>query len=381
MNELNFSGGPGALPESVIAETRRAIEMVPEAGLSLLGISHRSDWFAQVIAEAEANIRLLLNLSDDYAVLFLQGGATLQFSMIPMLLLRETGKQADYIDSGYWSSKAIPEARREGRVNVVWSGQAEQYRRLPVDAELHLNADAAYLHYASNETVEGLQFHRLLGRDDVLRVCDMSSDFLSRPCQAEKFGLIYAHAQKNLGPAGVTVVVLRRDLLEKTPENLPAYLDYRNHAAMHSIYNTPPVLAIYVMLLVTRWLRDDIGGLKSMDRLNRAKAESLYYLIDDSDGFYQSPVAVADRSLMNVVFRLPTPELEAEFLTQASAAGFHGLAGHRSVGGVRASLYNAVTLEATAQLCHFMHDFHKAQRVKLGPATQLAERQSGSLHP
>lgn len=365
MNELNFSGGPGALPACVIAETRRAIEMVPEVGLSLLGISHRSDWFAEVIAEAETNIRELLGLNDDYAVLFLQGGATLQFSMIPMLLLRGRSKMAEYIDSGYWSSKAIPEAQREGKVNVLWSGNAEHYRRLPADSELRCSAEAAYLHYASNETVEGLQFHRILGRDDVLRMCDMSSDFLSRPCQAEKFGLIYAHAQKNLGPAGVTVVVMRRALLADSPDNLPAYLDYRNHAAAHSIYNTPPVLAIYVMLLVTRWLRNDIGGLRSMDRLNRAKAESLYYLIDDSDGFYQSPVAVGDRSLMNVTFRLANASLEAEFLAQAAAAGFHGLAGHRSVGGLRASLYNAVSLEATAKLCHFMQDFLKAHRQDL----------------
>jgi len=378
VNELNFSGGPGALPASVIAETRRAIEMVPEAGLSLLGISHRSDWFAQVIAEAEANIRTLLNLSDDYAVLFLQGGATLQFSMIPMLLLRGTEQSADYIDSGYWSSKSIPEAQKEGGVKVVWSGRGEAYRRLPADAELQFNPNAAYLHYASNETVEGLQFHRLLGLDQVLRVCDMSSDFLSRPIQAEKFGLIYAHAQKNLGPAGVTIVVLKRSLLEQSPQNLPAYLDYRNHSLAHSIYNTPPVLAIYVVMLVTRWLKDEIGGVKQIDRLNRAKAESVYYLIDDSDGFYHSSVALADRSLMNVTFRLPSAPLEAEFLANAVEAGFHGLEGHRTVGGLRASLYNAVTLEATAQLCHFMHDFHKRHRQHFKRPHQPAQLPNSS---
>jgi len=207
MNHLNFSGGPGILPERVLAETQEAIACVPEVGLSLLGISHRSDWFAGVIAETEANIRQLLALPDDYAVLLLQGGATLQFSMIPMLLLRGTDKQADYIRSGYWSAKSIPPARLEGRVRVIWDGEPSRFRRLPSDAELDCAQDAAYLHYVSNETVEGVQFHRILGLDAVTRVCDMSSDFLSRPIDVERYDLVYAHAQKNLGPAGVTLVL------------------------------------------------------------------------------------------------------------------------------------------------------------------------------
>ena len=357
MNRLNFSGGPGALPESVLAETQRAIALVPEEGLSLLGISHRSDWFAAVLAEAEANIRALLHLPEDYHVLFLQGGATLQFSMIPMLLLRRRTQTAEYLHTGYWSGKAIPEAAREGAVKVLWDGADAGFRRLPRDTELPYAADAAYLHYVSNETVEGLQFHRVLGRDDVPRVCDMSSDFLSAPCAAERFALIYAHAQKNLGPAGVTVVIMRKDLLADVPANLHAALDYRNHVSARSIFNTPPVFAIYVVLLVTRWLLRDVGGLVRMTEVNRAKADRLYALIDASDGFYVGRAERGDRSLMNVVFNLESAEREAEFLRLAQAAGFHGLPGHRSLGGVRASIYNALTLDAVDALCEFMDDF------------------------
>jgi phosphoserine aminotransferase len=361
MNRLNFSGGPGALPESVLAQTQEAIGMVPGTGLSLLGISHRSEWFAAVVAEAEANIRALLGLGDDYHVMFLQGGATLQFSMIPMLMLRGRTRTAEYLHTGYWSGKAIPEAAREGKVRVLWSGEAERFTRLPREDELHGAADAAYLHYVSNETVEGLQFHRIPGRDDVRRVCDMSSDFLSRPCDADRFDLIYAHAQKNLGPAGVTIVILRKDLLAETPSGLHAALDYRNHVEARSVYNTAPVFAIYVVLLVTRWLLDDIGGLSKMDAINRAKAGRLYALIDASDGFYNGRANAADRSLMNVVFNLASPRLEAEFLAQAAAAGFHGLPGHRSAGGVRASIYNALTLDAVDALCDFMEAFRRGR--------------------
>jgi phosphoserine aminotransferase len=359
MSRLNFSGGPGVLPQSVLQETQRAIALVPEAGLPLLGISHRSDWFAAVLAEAEANVRALLGLADDYHVLFLQGGATLQFSMIPMLLLRGRTQAAEYLHTGYWSGKAIPEAAREGKVKVLWSGADTGFKRLPGDDELPFAADAAYLHYVSNETVEGLQFHRILGRDDVPRVCDMSSDFLSAPCASDKFSLIYAHAQKNLGPAGVTIVVLRKSLLESVPENLHASLDYRNHVAAHSIYNTPPVFAIYVVLLVTRWLLRDIGGLARMAEINRTKAERLYGEIDASEGFYVGHADVADRSHMNVVFNLRTPQLEADFLRRALAAGFHGLPGHRSLGGVRASIYNALSIDAVDTLCEFMDEFRR----------------------
>jgi phosphoserine aminotransferase len=359
MTTWNFSGGPGALPESVIRQTQEAIGFVPEAGLPLLGISHRSDWFAAVLAEAEANIRALLALPADYHVLFLQGGATLQFSMIPMLMLRGRAQTAEYLRTGYWSSKSIPEAAREGNVDVLWDGAHCGYRCLPRDSELHYAPDAAYLHYVSNETVEGLQFHWLPGRDDVPRVCDMSSDFLSGPCDATRFAAIYAHAQKNLGPAGVTVTILRDALLGDAPDDLHSFLDYRRHVGARSIYNTPPVFAIYVVLLVTRWLLQDVGGLARMGEINRAKAERLYRLIDDSDGFYVGHADPVDRSLMNVVFKLNTREREAAFLQQARAAGFHGLPGHRSLGGIRASIYNAVTMEAVDALCEFMEDFRR----------------------
>lgn len=358
-NDLNFSGGPGALPASVLQQLSEALIEVPEVGLSVLGISHRSEWFAAVVNELEDNVRRLLGLGKEYHVLFLQGGATQQFSMIPMLMLRGSQHPAEYLHTGYWSGKAIPEARREGNVRVLWSGESCGFSRLPTDAELDFSPDAPYLHYVSNETVEGLQFQRILGRDEVPRVCDMSSDFLSRPCQAERFSLIYAHAQKNIGPAGVTVVLVRDELLARSPQGLPSFLDYRTQAQAHSNYNTPPVFAIYTVLLVSRWLLNEVGGLVNMDRINRGKAARLYQALDDSSGFYRGKAAVCDRSLMNVSFNLPTLELEQRFLAESRAAGFSGLAGHRSLGGLRASIYNAVTQDAVDQLAAFMGDFSR----------------------
>lgn len=361
MNSLNFSGGPGVLPEAVLAETQQAIAAVPEVGLSILGISHRSDWFAAVVEEAERNIHALLQLPASHAVLFLQGGASLQYSMIPMLLLRGSGKTAEYLRTGYWSAKAIPEAALEGKVRVLWDGAAQGFRRLPDPDGLGYGDDAAYLHYVSNETVEGTQFHGIPGLDSVPRVCDMSSDFLSRPFDPDRFDLIYAHAQKNLGPAGVTIVIIRRELLDKVPEGLPALLDYRTHLKARSIYNTPPVFAIYVTMLVTRWLLKQVGGLENMAAINQRKAEALYQAIDASGGFYQGWAAPENRSLMNVVFRLPSPELEAAFLQQAVAEGFSGLEGHRSLGGIRASIYNAMTPSAVHALRSFMERFAAAR--------------------
>ncbi|GAB5604367.1 phosphoserine transaminase [Sideroxyarcus sp. TK5] len=359
-NRLNFSGGPGALPETVLQQVQQAIIAVPEVGLSILGISHRSDWFAAVVQELEDNIRTLLGLNKDYHVLFLQGGATQQFSMIPMTLLRGKKTPADYLHTGYWSGKALAEAKREGPVRVLWSGEANHFDRLPTDAELDYSPDAPYLHYISNETVEGLQFQRVLGRDDVPRVCDMSSDFLSRPCAADRYAMIYAHAQKNIGPAGVTVVLLRDEILKDAPDDLPGFLDYRSHIKAHSIFNTPPVFSIYVVLLVTRWLMNEIGGLERMAALNTQKAELLYRALDESDGYYRGHAAIADRSQMNVSFNLPSKELEQRFLQDCSASGFSGLGGHRSIGGIRASLYNGLTLSAVEELSGFMAEFRKA---------------------
>lgn len=358
-NALNFSGGPGALPAAVLEQVQEAIGAVPGVGLSVLGISHRSDWFAAVMAELEDNIRALLGLAEDYHVLALQGGATQQFSMVPMALLRGRARAADYLHTGYWSGKAIPEACREGPVRVAWSGEAGGFRQLPEAAALDLSPEAPYFHYVSNETVEGLQFHQVLGREDVPRICDMSSDFLGGPCEAGRFSLIYAHAQKNLGPAGVTLVLIRDALLSTLPGHLPGFLDYRTHSQAHSNFNTPPVFAIYVVLLVTRWLRREVGGLAAMGALNAHKASVLYDLLDRYPETFRGRAAPRDRSLMNVVFSLASPELDSRFVAEAQAAGFTGLAGHRSIGGIRASIYNGLTLEAVHQLADFMEGFRR----------------------
>jgi phosphoserine aminotransferase len=277
--------------------------------------------------------------------------------------LRGKTHPADYLHTGYWSGKSLPEAKRQGPMRVLWSGEAGGFSRLPADDELAFSAQAPYIHYVSNETVEGLQFQRVLGRDDVPRVCDMSSDFLSKPCEAERFALIYAHAQKNIGPAGVTVVLIRDELLQDAPTDLPGFLDYRSHALAHSNFNTPPVFAIYVVLLVTRWLMNEVGGVERMAAINRDKASRLYEMLDGSGGYYRGRAAAPDRSMMNVSFNLPTPALEAEFLASALTAGFSGLAGHRAIGGIRASIYNALTLAAVEELVGFMDEFQRGRQV------------------
>lgn len=371
-NQLNFSGGPGALPESVLQQLHTAMLCVPEVGLSILGISHRSEWFAQVVHELEDNMRQLMGLPASTRVLMMQGGATQQFSMLPMNLLRN-GQSADYIHSGYWSGKAIHEAEKSGQLQLAWSGKADQFGRLPSDAELQLSKDAAYFHYISNETVEGLQFHRVPGRDDVPRICDMSSDLLSAPGDFNRYAMIYAHAQKNIGPAGVTMVILRDDFMNSLPDDLPGFINYHAQADAHSIYNTPPVFAIYSVLLVTRWLRDEIGGLHNIAKRNQQKADCLYQVLDDHTDFYRGRAAVADRSKMNVVFNLPNAEIEQAFLQQAQLAGFSGLNGHRSIGGIRASIYNGLEIAAAEQLADFMQIFRKrykatTQTTVLSPA-------------
>ena len=346
----------------MLNEIQQAILEVPGTQLSLLGISHRTDWFAAVVRELEDNVRSLLGLEKNYHVLMLQGGATQQFSMVPMTLLRGKAQTAEYLQTGYWSSKPIVEARREGQVRVLWSGTECGFERLPTDEELAFSEDAAYLHYVSNETVEGLQFHRVLGRDDVPRVCDMSSDFLSRPCEAERFSIIYAHAQKNIGPAGVTMVLLRDEVLQGANTDLPDFLNYGTQIKTHSNFNTPPVFSIYVTLLVTRWLLHQVGGLQRMDAINQHKAGKLYQFLDASDSFYRGRAKQGDRSLMNAAIQLPSTELEQKFLAESSAAGFSGLGGHRAIGGIRASMYNALSLEAVDQLLEFMTDFQRKNR-------------------
>ena len=354
----NFSAGPGALPETVLAAAQAAIAEVPGPGLSVLGISHRSPWFREVLDEAEDHLRHLLSLPKSYQVLFLQGGSTQQFSQIPMTLLRGSKLPAEYLHTGYWSGKSIPEAQREGPVRVLWSGESSAFQQLPSDTEFNPSSDAPYFHYVSNETVEGLQFHRVPGHDGVRRICDMSSDLLCRPLDPLRFDLIYAHAQKNLGPSGVTVVIVRDDIIQATPPNLPSMLDFRRHAEARSVYNTPPVFSIFVTLLVLRWVRFDIGGLAAMQIINQQKANLLYSTLDELRGFYRGHAAPVDRSLMNVVFTLPSPTLIPIFLAKAESEGFHGLEGHRTLPHtVRASLYNAVTPASVLALTGFLRTF------------------------
>jgi len=356
---LNFSGGPGALPEQVLLEASQAVIRAPGTNQSILGISHRSDWFQEILRESEEHFRALLNIPPDYHILQLQGGSSLQFSMVPILLLRGKPKIAEYLKTGYWSAKSIPDAQREGRVKVLYDGEANHFTELPSQCDLAHDPEAAYFHYVSNETVEGLQFHYLPGLDSVTRVCDMSSDFLCRPFDVRHYSLIYAHAQKNLGPAGLTLVILKDDLLKQATDNVHNMLDYRNHVSTNSIYNTPPVFAIYVSLLVARWLRNTIGGLEKMAVINERKAKTLYGFMDQHPDFFRAHAVKKDRSIMNVTFHLPNPELDQVFLKESLGAGFYGLEGHRSMGGLRASLYNAVTEEDVARLVEFMKSFRE----------------------
>jgi phosphoserine aminotransferase len=359
----NFSAGPAALPQSVLEEAQRDLVSLPDLGVSPLEISHRSPWFEDVIGEAEANLRALLSIADTHHVLFIQGGASLQFSMVAMNLLREQGRAADHVVTGTWSQKAVMEAEREGEVRVVWSGKAEGFVRVPNDEELIdvIEADAAYVHVTSNETIHGVEFPGTPASvAGVPIVCDASSNFLSRPVDLAPYGVLYAGAQKNAGPAGVTVAIVRDDMLDRVPDGLPTMLDYRTYAGSASMHNTPPVFAVYVLMLVTRWLREDVGGLDAQLAVNREKAGSIYDAIDGSDGFYSGHARPGSRSQMNVTFRLPDEELERRFVGAAAERGLVELKGHRSVGGIRASLYNAMPVEGAHALAGFMREFAAA---------------------
>jgi phosphoserine aminotransferase len=353
----NFSAGPAVLPEPVLATAQRELMALPGVGASILEISHRSQTFREIIAAAEANLRTLLAIGDDYAVLFLQGGSRLQFSMIPMNLLTPEQSSADYLITGSWGKHACKEARKFGPMQIVWDGNDSSYSRLPDGSELQFNPSAAYLHYTSNETIQGVQFATEPEAGDVPLVCDASSDFLYRPTPIERYGLLYACAQKNAGPAGVTVVIVRKDLLARSRDNLPIYLNYKAQADAGSLMNTAPTFAIYIVRLVTEWLIHEIGGLESMYRRNQEKARMLYTTIDNSGDYYQGHARSQDRSLMNVVFRLPSDELTQWFLSQAHDRGLTSLAGHRSVGGIRASIYNAMPLAGVEALRDFMLEF------------------------
>ena len=356
---FNFSPGPAVLPLPVLEQAQRDLVAFPGAGCSILEISHRSKTFDNIINTAEANIRSLYGMPDNYRVLFMQGGAFLQFGMIPMNLLRGSGKAADYIVTGTWSKKASQEAATQGKVNVAWDGKASNYNCLPKKSELKLDPNAAYAYFTGNETIQGVQYQTEPEVGDVPLICDASSDIFCRPLDISKYGLIYACAQKNAGPAGVTVVIIRDDLVARSPDDLPSLLSYKVFAEGKSLLNTPPTFAIYMVKLVTDWLIKDIGGLAKMAEINKQKAAMLYDAIAQSGGFYSAHAEPDCRSMMNVPFRLAKPELEDAFTKQAAAVDLCELKGHRSVGGCRASIYNAMPVEGVKKLRDFMLDFAK----------------------
>jgi phosphoserine aminotransferase len=355
---FNFSAGPAVMPESVLRQIQEEMLVLPGAGASVLEISHRSGDFIAVQEAAQDNLRKLLSIPDAYEILLLQGGSRLQFSMVPMNLLGN-GQTADYVLTGSWGKNALQEAKKVGATRVAWDGAATGYDRLPEKGDLDLEPQAAYVHFTSNETIEGVQFLKEPEVGDVPLVCDASSDFLCRPIPVERYGLIYACAQKNAGPAGVTVVIVRKDLLGRSDPKLPGYLNYQTHADADSMWNTPPTFAIYVLKLVTRWILDEFGNLENLLHQNRSKARLLYDELDASEGFYQGHAHRDSRSLMNVTFRLPSDELTEQFVKQARERKLDSLKGHRSVGGIRASIYNAMPLAGVEALRDYMHEFRQ----------------------
>ena len=351
----NFSAGPATLPYEVLVQAAEDIVNFHDNGIGLIEMSHRSKDFVAVVDECEALLRELMGIPDNYKVLFLQGGASTQFAMVPMNLLGP-GKSATYLNTGVWSKKAIKEAKLFGTIDVPYSSEDTVFSSVPLPDEYQAAPGAEYLYFVSNNTIYGTQFHQF-PETDVDLVCDMSSDILSRQIDVSRFGVIFAGAQKNMGPAGCTVVIIRDDLLDRTPDNVPTMLCYKTHADKGSMFNTPPCFAIYTIGLVLKWLKD-LGGLPTMEKMNRDKAELLYEAIDNSD-FYRGHAKFDSRSLMNITFNLPTPELEAQFIQEATAKSLNGLKGHRSVGGCRASIYNAFPREGVEKLIEFMVEFEK----------------------
>jgi phosphoserine aminotransferase len=353
---FNFNAGPAALPLPVLEEIQAELLDYRDSGMSIIEISHRSKLFDEVIDDASLRVRRLLGLGSDHEVLFLQGGASLQFSMVPMNLLPEN-QAADYVNTGAWSTKAIKEAQLLGRrVNVVASSEDRQFTYIPREVPVH--AEAAYLHITSNNTIRGTQWQVFPEAGKVPLVADMSSDIMGRAFDVAPFGLIYAGAQKNLGPAGVTLVIIRVDMVERAPKNLPTMLRYTTHLEKKSLYNTPPCFAIYALRLVLKWLEETIGGIAEMEEINRQKAKLLYDRLDQSD-FYRGTADKESRSIMNITFRLADESLEESFVAEAQKNHLAGLKGHRSVGGCRVSLYNATTLEAVKALLSYMAEFER----------------------
>jgi phosphoserine aminotransferase len=359
---FNFSPGPAVLPEPVLEQARDEMLSLPGVGMSVLEISHRSPAFDRILEETLAGLRSLLGIGDSHDVVFLQGGASLQFSMVPMNLLRGMPGAADYVITGTWGATGAKEARREGKVHVAWDGAATNHDRLPVAGEVSLSADPAYVHVTSNETIQGVQWKHDPDFGAAPLVCDCSSDFLSRPIDVDRYGLIYACAQKNAGIAGVTAVIIRKDLLDRSGDDLPTMLDYRTFAKNGSRPNTPPVFAIYILGLVCRWIAGEMGGLAGMARHNAAKAKLLYDVLDRSGGFYAGHAKPDCRSDMNVTFRLPDEAAEKAFVAGAAKHRLVDLKGHRSVGGIRASIYNAMPVAGVETLRDYMLDFQRQHR-------------------
>ena len=351
---FNFSAGPAVLPVPVLEEAQRDMLSLPGIGMSVMEISHRSKTFDEIHARAENGLRDLLSIPDNYRILFLQGGASLQFSMIPMNLLPTDGS-ADYVLTGSWGKKALKEAKKVGNVNVAATMADGGFTRTPGNDEISLNPNAAYVHITTNETIEGVQWKHEPDTASVPLIADASSDILSHAIPVDKYALIYAGAQKNMGPSGVTLVIIRDDLLQRIPDGLHTMLDYRTHVENNSLYNTPNTWGIYIISLVTKWIRD-IGGIAGMERTNDEKAQLIYDAIDATD-FYRGHADVDCRSTMNVTFRLPSEDLEKKFANEATAQGLDGLKGHRSVGGIRASIYNAFPREGCEALVEFMNAF------------------------
>ena len=353
---FNFSAGPAVLPEEVLKQAQDEMLVYPGAGMSVMEMSHRSKTFDNIIKEAESDLRKLLDIPDNYHVLFLQGGATLQFSMVPLNIMPPNNK-ADYIVTGAWSKKAVKEAKRVGEVNIAASTEEENFTRLPRQDELKLSPDASYVHFTSNNTIFGTEYKTEPEVGDVPLVCDASSDILHKKIDVSKYALIYAGAQKNMGPSGVTLVIIHDDMVARSSDDLHTYLNYSIHVSKNSLYNTPNTYGIYIIGLVYKWLLKN-GGLDAMYKRNVEKANLLYDFIDNSDGYYKGTVTVKeDRSIMNVTFRMQNEELEKKFIAEASERGLVGLKGHRSVGGLRASIYNAFPPEGVEALVEFMKEF------------------------
>jgi phosphoserine aminotransferase len=352
----NFNAGPAALPVPVLEEIQAEFLDYKGSGMSVTELSHRSKWFDDIINEAVERTKRLLNLDDQFDVLFIQGGASLQFCMIPMNLALG-GRPVDYINTGTWAGKSIKEAEIQGKaVNVIASSAEKDFSYIPKD--FRVDEDAAYLHFTSNNTIKGTQWAEFPEAGNVPLISDMSSDIMSRSFDVKPFGLIYAGAQKNIGPSGTAMAILRRDMLDRVPDGLPSMLKYTTYAEKNSLYNTPSCFVIYTISLVLKWLEETIGGLEKMEQINKEKAGLLYGLIDRSD-FYRGTAERDSRSLMNVTFRLPSEELEAKFVAEATKEGMGGLKGHRSVGGCRASIYNATGIDTIKTLVEFMAEFEK----------------------